>query len=262
MYPLIVLGDIRIYTFGIFLIISWIVFFACLHYFSLRKGITKNIFSDIIPFTLAIFFFGRLVYMFSQWRSEKFIIQEFLTWEKWVREFLYAFFVSNNYNISLAGWVFGFFLIFLWKTHKSSIPKISYLDIILPAFLIASIIAYIGSYFGWQVYGIPYSWLWAIEYNTKFSTLPPNSPRFPLPFLYTFASTCLVWVYFLLSKRSLPNGFIWSALMCLFAVVLFFWEFLSGKPDIFEVYMRLNQLIAIIICIIGIIWILRNMWQA
>lgn len=76
MYPLIIIGDVKIYTFGIFLVISWLVFFACLHFFAQQKSIIKPIFSDIFSFTLSIFFFGRLFYFFSDWRNSKFMFQE------------------------------------------------------------------------------------------------------------------------------------------------------------------------------------------
>ena len=52
---------------------AWAVFFWLLHRFSLENGITKNVFSDVVSFTLAIFFFSRVVYIFTEWRNEKYI---------------------------------------------------------------------------------------------------------------------------------------------------------------------------------------------
>ena len=70
-----------------------------------------------MSFTIAIFFFARLFYMFSAWRDTKFGFQSFLSGNASLMEFLQNFFITDNYNLSLAGGIIGFTIVFFWKTR-------------------------------------------------------------------------------------------------------------------------------------------------
>lgn len=257
MYPLIIVWDIKIYTFWIFLLLSWIVFFACLHFFAQQKSVIKPIFSDIFSFTLSIFFFGRLFYFFSDWRNSKFMFQELFSSTAGVTHFLHDFFISNNYNLSLSGWIIGFIIVFLYKVRKHKASFRRQIDIILPSFLIAAIIGYIGAFLGGQVYGIASNSFLSVDYNTKYSTLPGR--LFPLAILYIVGFIILLWIWrFLIKKKNMVDGYIWFILLGGLGVLLFFAEYLSGAPDMFEVFIRINQLTGIVFIILSIVWIVKS----
>lgn len=113
----------------------------------MRRGLSKHIFSSIIDFTLSIFFFSRLFYIFADWRTEKFIFIDLF--EKGnIFIFLKEFFITDNYSLSFAGGVIGFFIIFIWKTWRNPKDHPKYWDSIMPAFLIAASIGYIGTLLG------------------------------------------------------------------------------------------------------------------
>ena len=59
-----------------------------------------------------------------------------------ILEFLRLFFIPQNYLFSLSGAVFGFFLVFIIKTHSRKEDRAKYIDIILPAFLYSALLGY------------------------------------------------------------------------------------------------------------------------
>lgn len=162
------------------------------------------------------------------------------------------FFISDNYNLSLAGGIFGFTIVFLYKLYKHKASFKRQLDIILPSFLIAAIIGYIGGFLGGQVYGVASSAFWAVDYNTKYSTLPGK--LFPLAVLYILGFCILLGLwYFLQKKKNLHDGYVGFVLLGGLGLLLFFADFLSGSPDMFEVFIRINQLTGIIFMITSFI---------
>jgi len=260
MYPTITIWSwIQIYTFWLVMIIAWAVFFSLLHYFSLKRGISKHIFESIIYFTLSIFFFGRLFYILSDWRTEKFLfIDLFSTGD--IFAFLKQFFITDNYSLSFAGGVIGFFLVFIYKTWDKAKDRLKYWDIILPAFLIAASIWYVGTLLGGQIYGQVMDTFFSIHYTSPDSIVPFQNPTFPLPIFYAIFS--LVTVFFLYrieSKMRLPDGLLWYMGMGIFSIILFLGEFLNGASDLFSsrIYLDLTQLIALCLISYALIWIAR-----
>ena len=211
MYPKIVVGDVHIFLFGIFLMISWVIFFYSLHILSQKKGITKPIFSDIISFTLAMFVFGRLFHMLSAWRDTKFTFQSFFQGNIGFLEFIQGFFIMEDYNLSLAGGIIGFILVFFYKTKNQKNLRAKYLDIILPSFFIAGIIGFFGAFIGGQIYGTPSNLFFAADYNTKYSTIPGK--LFPLAAIYAIICIIFVIISTKLSKKEQTDGYIGYILM-------------------------------------------------
>ncbi len=121
------------------MILAWAVFFMLLHYFSVRRGLPKHIFDSIIDFTLIIFFFGRIFYILSDWRTEKFLFIDLFENGN-IFAFLKQFFITDNYGLSFAGGVIGFLIVFFWKTRDKAKYRPKYWDSIIPAFLVAAAI--------------------------------------------------------------------------------------------------------------------------
>ena len=65
--------------------------------------------------------------------------------EKVIFSFLKDFFITDNYSLSFAGGVIGFLLVFLYKTWNTPKERPRYWDAIVPSFLIAASIGYIGA---------------------------------------------------------------------------------------------------------------------
>ncbi len=262
MYPIINIWNwITIYTFWLCMIVAWWIFFTMLHHFSIRKGFWKHIFTWFIDFTLAIFFFGRIFYIFADWRTEKFLfIDLFENWN--ILLFLKEFIITDNYSLSFAGGVVGFMIVFIWKTwnNKKDIPR--YWDCIVPAFLIAASIWYIGALLWWQIYGKPINTFFSITYKSIDSIVPFQNPIIPLPILYCLFSLLLVsFLYRIERKILVPEWFIGYMGMWIFSIILFLWEFLNWASDLFSsrLFLNINQIIAISLIAYAFIWIVRTM---
>jgi prolipoprotein diacylglyceryltransferase len=187
------------------MIIAWAVFFMLLHYFSLRRGLPKHIFDSIIDFTLAIFFFGRMFYIVADWRTEKFLFVDLFSTGD-IFAFLQQFFITDNYSLSFAGGVIGFLIVFLYKTWSKERERPKYWDSIVPAFLVAASIGYIGALLGGQIYGIVLDSWFSIHYTSSDSIVPFQNPTFPLPIMYSlFALLTVYFLYRIDTKVALPE---------------------------------------------------------
>ena len=140
MFPLFhITPFIEVHVFGILLVISWIVFFALLHKYALEHALSKNIFRNIVTYTLSMFFWGRMFYIFSDWRNEKYIFINLFEGNGIVR-FIHDFFITENYNLTLAGGIFGFLIIFIWNLYNERVNYERSIDIIARSFFWAAII--------------------------------------------------------------------------------------------------------------------------
>lgn len=260
MYPRIDIGSVHIFVFGIFLAISWVIFFYSLHKYSLKKGMKKHIFSDIIPFTFSIFFFSRLFYIIGQWRTEKFLFVDLMEGKPW-SEFLLQLLIPANYNLSFAGGVFGFFLVFFLKTFHSKY-RLQYLDIIVTAFFLWAVIGYFGALLGGQIYGQPFESFFSLTYTNKYSPVAFQQQTFPLPIAYMLLSGALyVASRKMLFKQTLPDGYVGYMMLGIFGIFLVLLEFLSGSEDMIESYtligLNMNQVVGIFFVVIAFSWITR-----
>lgn len=257
MYPLINIADtVNIYTFGLWLVFAWGIFFISLHQFAIRKGLSKHIFSDIVTFTFTIFLSSRIFFIISEWREEKFIFQDLFEGRGLLR-FLHQFFITDNYNLSLAWGILWFFLVFFIKTWGKK--KEVHLDIVVFSFLLAAAIGYTWALLGGQIYGISFNSIFSIVYSDKNSIVPFQNPLFPLPVFYIFLSG---WLYYFLHKmaeKSLPDGFIWYMGVGIYGVILFIFEFLNGSTDMVQssLFLNMNQLIWVFLIGYSLIWLTK-----
>lgn len=259
MYPVINIWNwLSIYTFGLCIVIAWAVFFMLLHYFSLRRWLPKHIFDSIVDFTIAIFLFSKVFYIFSAWRTEKFLLINLLDTGD-IFSFLKQFFITDNYNLSFAGGVIWFLTVFIWKTWNKPKDRPKYWDSIIPAFLIAASIGYFGTLLGWQIYGIVLDTFISLQYS---GTIPFYKPTFPLPIIYSIICLIITYILYILdTKMRLPEWLIGYVGMGLFSTSLFLGEFLNGASDLFSsrIYLNINQLLALGLISYALIWILRIM---
>ncbi len=259
MYPTLEIFSVRFYTFGFVIACTWLLFFILLHHFSLRRGILRPIFSDIITFTLSIFFFSRVFHILRDWLDEKFILMELFDGR--IGEFLKLFFIPQNYLFSLFGAIAGFTLIFVIKTHRNGKDRGRYIDAIMLAFLFSSLLGYLGTFLGGQVYGIPFSSPFSISYDHIDTIIKDRAPLFPLAFLYIITiGGILFWGQKFSYKKILPDGFMGYLYIGAFSLMMFLGEFLDGaRKDIFYDFfsISLNQIWALLGLIFAVLWFLR-----
>ena len=136
MYPIITLPffDIKIYTFGLGLSLSFVLFYYMLGKLSKKTGINSNFFfGNAVVLVLATFLVSRLVFVLTQWRDYKYLFSD---------RFLH-FFLMTDYNLSFIGGVFGFVGVIAYKLIRYQQEKEKYIDTIVLSFLFAATIGYL-----------------------------------------------------------------------------------------------------------------------
>ena len=253
---------VEVHMFWLLIIASWIVFFWLLHKYSTEHGLSRNIFWDIVFYTLSIFFWSRIFYILTDWRNEKYLFIN-LVEGNWFLDFLHGFFITENYNLSLAWGIIGFLVVFFWKIYKARVNMEKSIDVLVRSFFWAAILGYIGALLGGQIYGVPYDSIFSTLYTNKNSIVPIGSARFPLPILYIVFSL-IGWLLIekLRKTLSVPDGFIGYVGIWFYGLMLFLFEFWSGSGDMFQSYppyIGINQTIGLIFIGFSTLWIIKNM---
>ncbi|NDK08519.1 hypothetical protein EOM39_04725 [Candidatus Gracilibacteria bacterium] len=238
MFPFFEIFSVRIYTFGFSITLMFFLFYRMLQKLSKKFNYDFDIFkANILWFFISTFIFSRLFYVLSQWNDMKFIKKPF------------EFFIMSDYNFSLYGAIFGFFLVLLinLKIKKESIIK--YLDGVVLAFTFVLVLGYIGSLLGGQIYGKPTNLGIEIKYDNSSSLVPYTVPIFPLPIIYSILSFGIFSSLYILKMYIKTKGFIGYLGLSAFACVTLIFEFFSGKDDIFSVnfFLNFNQICSLIL---------------
>lgn len=262
MFPLFHISPfVEVHTFWILLVIAWVVFFWLLHKYSTEHGLSKNIFGDIPSYTLSIFFWSRIFYMLIDWRNEKYLFIN-LVEGGGILDFLHGFFITENYSLSLAWGIIGFFMVFVWKIYRERVNIDKSIDILARSFFWAAIIGYTGALLGWQIYGTPFDSAFSTLYTNKNSIVPVWSARFPLPILYIiFSLGGALLIEKARKTLTIPNGFLGYIAFWFYGITLFLLEFGSGSADMFESYppyIGINQIIGLVFIILSALWVLKS----
>ncbi len=245
MYPNIEIFWVTIYTFGLALSISFILFFFMLYKLSLKFGINANFFLwNVLWFFLSMFIFSRLFYIIAEWRDFQFL------WKQGILKFLFM----SDYNFSLMWGVLGFMIVLIFQLKRFKISARKYIDAIVLAFLFASVIGFIGAFFGGQIYGRPTdSFMW-IAATSDMSNTPYTSPMFPLAIVYSIVSFVLFFCLYIVRKLTKIEGLVGYIGITLFSLIMFGAEFYTGWTDIFKahIYFNLNQIGALSLFFLGV----------
>lgn len=250
MYPNIEIFSVTIYTFGLALSISFVLFFFMLYKLSEKFGINANFFLwNVLWFFLSMFVFSRLFYIMAEWHDFQFL------WNQGILKFL----LMSDYNFSLMWGILGFMIVLIFQLKRFKISARKYVDAIVLAFLFASIIGFIGAFFGGQIYGRPTDSFMGIAATSDMSNTPYTSPMFPLALLYSFVSFTLFFCLYLVRKFTKIEGLVGFVGVTIFSIVLFSAEFYSGGTDIFETYLffNLNQIGSIFLFFLGVQWLYK-----
>jgi phosphatidylglycerol:prolipoprotein diacylglycerol transferase len=160
----------------------------------------------------------------------------------------------SDYNFSLMGGILGFMIVLLFQLKKFKISARKYIDAIVLAFLFASIVGFIGAFFGGQIYGRPTDSFMGIAATNDNSNTPYTSPMFPLALLYSSVSFILFFCLYLVRKFTKIEGLVGYIGVLLFSIILFSAEFYTGGTDIFKAYVffDLNQIGSVLLFFLGV----------
>lgn len=243
MYPQIEFFGLTVYTFGIALSVSFLLFFGMLYKLSGKFGINTNFFiGNALPLFLSSFIFSRLFFLLSEWRDV-------------VSDGLLRFFLTSDYNFSLAGGAFGFFLVLIYRLKKHKLPLGKYLDAVILAFLFAGIVGYLGAFIGGQIYGKPTNLPFGITYSDPETANPYTSPVVPLALIYAFFSFVIFVVLYIARAAFVKiDGLIGYLGISAFAPVLLIGEFWNGAEDSLKsvFFLNLTQIMAVVCILIAI----------
>lgn len=250
MYPQIDIFPFTIYTFGLALSISFILFFFMLYKLSLKFRINENFFiGNILWFFLATFLFSRFFYIVAEWQDAGLIF----------RQGIIKFLLMSDYNFSLMGGVFWFMGVLLFQLRRFSLSSRKYIDAVVLAFFFAAIVGFIGAFFWGQIYGKPTDSFIGITYTSPISNSPYTSPMFPLALFYSFISFLLFVVLYMVRIFTKIEGFVGYVGVVIFSAVLIIAEFYNGNTDAFRTFfwLNLNQIGAIFLIIMGSRWLYK-----
>lgn len=161
------------------------------------------------------------------------------------------FFIMSDYNFSLYWALFWFFIVLIYSLKVNKIRSDKYIDVTVLSFLFVATLWYIGSFFGWQVYGRETSTGLEVLYTHPFTLVPYEVPIFPLALVYAAITFVLFAILYSLSTIINIRGLIGYIGFISFNAIVLILEHFSGKYDIIKInqFFNMNQLLALIFII-------------
>ncbi len=239
MYPLINVFWYPIYTFWIFLVASFLLFIFMLKKLSFKYNYDFSIFSNnFLWYILSIFFFSRLFYVIFQFSDLKYFDK------------LSDFFATVDYNFSLFGAMFWFFLVFFILLRLRREKAIKYIDWIVLSFLMVLVVWYFWALLWGQVYWKITNYWIEITYTNPFSPIA-STPVFPLPVVYSILFFIEFASLYILSMYIKVKWFIWYIWLVIFSLIIIIFENFSGRYDMLSTifFINFNQLLAFFLLI-------------
>lgn len=165
----------------------------------------------------------------------------------------------SDYNFSLIGALFGFFLVLYISVILHNLRSGKYADVSVLSFLFASIIWYLGAFLWGQIYGKETNFWIEVLYTNAFSPVPYEVPVFPLAIVYALVFFVLFSVLYMLAMFVSVRGIIGYAGVILIGAVFLVLENFSGKYDFFkvELWINFNQIGAIALILFGVFGLYR-----
>lgn len=236
MFPSFDVFGVSVYSFGLSLSIAFVVFFWLLSRLSFKLGINTQFFlSGSLWFFLSSFFFARFFWVLAEWRDFQFIFAEGS-----FSGLLTKFSFMSDYNMSLAGGIFGFLLVLFLRVRQKRMSGAKFIDAVVLAFLLAAVIGYIGAFLGGQIMGTPTELPIGITYPESSPAARYSTPVFPLALVYSLAAFCLFAAAYIFRALVHVDGLAGYIAMGAFAAVLFMFEGFNASDDMFRAYVHIN----------------------
>jgi len=135
MYPTFEIFGIPVYTFGISLTICFFLFIWMLKKLCGRFGINATFFFNrLLWYFLSVVIFARIFYLIGHWDDFAFM------------DSLKHFLLINNYQLSLIGAFFGYFVVLFSSIVYYNLRSGKYMDASVLSFLFTSVVGYIGAF--------------------------------------------------------------------------------------------------------------------
>jgi len=249
MYPFFeIFSWFYIYTFWLSLTICFFLFLWMLKKLCHKFWINDTFFFNrILWYFLSVFLFSRLFYVINRWDNFKFIKDPI------------EFFLMNDYNFSLIGAFFWYFLVLFISILLHSLRSWKYMDVSILSFLFASVVWYIWAFFWGQIYWKDTNFWIEILYTNSFSPIPYEVPIFPLAIVYAIISFILFSVLYMIAMFINVRWIVWYMWLILISSSLLILEFFSWKYDIFKtnIWLNFTQIWAIFFILFWLFWLYR-----
>lgn len=243
--------EFKIYTFWLWLSLSFIAFIYMLRKMSKKTGVNQNFFAgNALLFVGSTFLFSRLFFIISEWSDYKYLIQDRIV----------NFFLMTDYNLSFIWGVFGFLLVLIYLIYRHQQSHEKYIDVIVVSFFFAAIIGYLAALLGGQIYGKPTGLPIGIVYQGEDMNIPYTSAVIPLALFYSLLSFTTFTLLYIAKELNKIPGFIGYMGIGIFSIILLVGEFFSGAQDIFHSFIGINltQVGAIVGIFTSGLWLFRK----
>jgi len=241
------LGLFNFYWYGLLIVTAIIIGFYLTLKLAEKKNIKKEASIDLFLYLIIFGFLGARIYH---------VLSEF------------SYYLANPLEI-LKVWqgglgIFGTILaglavLFLYS-RKAKISFLVLADLFTPALILGQAIGRWGNWFNQELYGKPTNLPWGIPIGldnrlTGFE----NYQYFHPVFLYESIWNFLVFVVLIfLIKKPRKSGLIFALYLILYSFGRFFIEFLKIDPQPIFLGLRLAQIVAILMLLVGLVILLKR----
>ncbi len=213
------IGDstIPIMTFGVCLTLAFALFYWMLYRLGKKYQINTAFFTvNLLSFFLVTFFTARLLHVFLYLGipTKSAFLTDYPFW---------SFLLTPDFYFSFGGALVGFLAMFYYRFMERDVAdRDDALDITVISGLFASIVGYIGAFFGGQTYGIKSEGLFSVDYYNNF--ILADFPRFPLAIFYAFFLIFIFSFCYIIKKLRPERGLAAGVGALLFGIMWFIGE--------------------------------------
>jgi len=180
-------GDstVPVMTYGVCLTLAFVLFYWMFWRLGKKYQISTAFFTvNLLTFFLVTFFVSRLFHVFLYFGLP--------TKSAFSIDFpILSFFLMSDFYFSFSGAIIGFLaVLFFYMRGKDKSDKDDVLDIIVISTLFASIVGYLGAFFGGQTYGIRSGGILSVDYINN--PILAEFPRFPIAIVYVI---CVIFIF-------------------------------------------------------------------
>ena len=251
------IGPLKIYFYGIIIMVGVLVAVAIAVRESKRRGLDSEIVWDMVPWLLIMGIVGaRLWHVFTPSKSMGVGPEYYFSHPLEILN-------TRQGGLGIPGGVIGGVIALIIYTRKKKLSFLTWADIIAPGLALAQAIGRWGNFFNQELYGPPSSLPWAI-FIDKAHRLPGYEDFSTFHPMFLYESLWSIFNFFLLLflgrtyESKLKPGDIFWVYLIVYSVGRFMLEFIRLDPSLVG-GMNANQITMVIVAVFSIAMLILNL---
>jgi prolipoprotein diacylglyceryl transferase len=145
----------------------------------------------------------------------------------------------------------------IWRLRRAGVDVASFLDCAAPGLLVAHAIGRIGNYFNQELFGGPTTLPWGLEIAPEhrpdgYAAVSTFHPTFLYELLFDLALAAVLMR--LVRRRSVQSPGVFALYVAGYSGFRIFEELLRTDPAHHVLGLRLNFIVATLLCVAGLLW--------